>query len=447
MDLNSEIIESSLKVGALLIKEGFLNEENLRKAFDIQKKEAEEIKMPFSKILVKKGFLTEAQIKKLMVHSEIQKEVESAIRESGLINEREFRECLNKKGHYEHLGEVLVREGYVSEGELENLLSRSLDGIKLGKLALQLNIMTEKGLEDAFVFKRYRRALGEILCDLNLISLSELNLVFQKYNKRLRLGEILLQQEIIDKTILEKVLKEQNHKGETLGQILVRRSIITVDQLYFALSVQYNIPFHNLDGFVFYDKQKGALRDIIGQKYAEENLVLPLFLNGNNLTLAVSNPSKIEVVHELRAAKSHLRINCFLITDEKFEQLFAILYGEMLDTSKAINMNEGQSPLVPDKAIVSNPQTDIPVIDMLYKQYEMLKIKLGLEPQRSDGKLFKEFIEENYRAICNKFHCNKVSFYIEARNGKMDVLAAPIVENNQIIKTRASTKELMQCQG
>jgi type IV pilus assembly protein PilB len=446
MDLNSEIIQSSSKVGALLVKEGFLNEENLRRAFDIQQKEAEEIKMPFSNILVKKGFLTEEQIKKLMLHPEIQKAVESVIRESGLINDREFRECLNKKGPFEHLGDVLVREGYVNESELENLLKRNLDGIKLGKFALKLSMLTEKELEDAFRFKRYRRALGEILCDLNLITLSELNLVFQKYNKRLRLGEILLQQDIIDKNILEKVLKEQNHKGETLGQILVRRSIITVDQLYFALSVQYNVPFHNLDGFVFYEKQKGALRDIIGRKYAEENFVLPLFLNGNNLTLAVSNPSKVEVVHELRAVNSHLRINCVLITDEKFEQLFAILYGEMLDTSKTFNINGGQTLLVHDKAIVSNPETDSPVIDKLYEQYEMVKIKLGIESQRSDGKLFKEFIEDNYRTICNKFHCNKVSFYIEPLNGKMEILAAPIVENNQVIKAQASAKELMQCQ-
>jgi hypothetical protein len=447
MDLNSENIQSSLKVGALLVKEGFLNEENLIKAFDIQKKEAEEIKMPFSKILVKKGFLTEEQIQKLMVHPEIQKEVESAIRESGLINEGVFRACLNKKGHNEHIGEVLIRECYISEGDLENLLNRNLDGIKLGKLALQLNMLNEKELEDAFRFKRYKRALGEILCDLNFITLSELNLVFQKSNKRLRLGEILLQQDIIDKTILEKVLKEQDHKGETLGKILVRRSIITVDQLYFALSVQYNIPFHNLDGFVFHEKQKVALRDIIGQKYAEENLVLPLFLNGNNLTVGVSNPSRADIIHELRSLNSHLKIHCVLITDEKFEQLFAILYGEMLDTSKTININEGQTPLVHDKAILSNPETDSPVIDKLYEKYEMLKIKLGGEPRRSDGILFKEFIVDNYSTICNNFHCNKVSFYVEARNGQIEILAAPIVENNQAINAHAPAKEIIQCQG
>ncbi|SPD72714.1 GSPII_E-like protein [uncultured Desulfobacterium sp.] len=446
ININSEKTPPSLKIGELLVKEGFLQEEKLKKAIDIQKKESEEIKMPLGMILVKKGFLTEEQLKMLMLHPDIQQEVESVIIKSGVISELKLRESLNKKKNNEGIGEVLVRQGIIGQNELEDLLKRRLDGIKLGKLALKLNMITEQELEDAFRFKRYKRALGEILCDLNLITLSELNLVFQRYNKRLRLGEILLQQDIIDRSTLEKVLSEQNHKGETLGMILVKRSIITVDQLYYALSVQYNIPFYNLDGFIFYEKQKASLRDLIGQKYAEEKLVLPLFLNGGNLTVAISNPSRIKIVDELKSLKSNIRINCMLITDEKFEQLFSILYGELLDTSKVLDINDQRAAVWQDKVVLSNA-TDRVIIDRLYKKYKNLKMELGGEGLDVNEALFKEFIIDNFNTICSKFHCSNISFYIEGRNGKVEILAAPIVESSRMNNVQASDKETVQCQG
>jgi len=265
---------------------------------------------------------------------------------------------------------------------------------------------------------------------LKLITLSELNLIFQKYNKGLKLGEILLQQEIIDEETLEKALQDQEHKGETLGKILIRKRHITIDQLNFALSVQHNIPFHDLDGFVFYEKQKIALRDLVGQKYAEKNLVLPLFLNGNNLTVAVSDPSRAWVVNELRSLYNQLSIACVLISDEKFEQLFAILYGEMLDSYREMNKETKKQDSANAKFVIGDLEEDKTVIEKLYENYETLKKKIGRPSPVYDTSIFKEFIEESYLDICNKFHCTKVSFYIEIRNDQVEMFAAPLIGNS-----------------
>lgn len=53
--------------------------------------------------------------------------------------------------------------------------------------------------------------------------------------------------------------------------------MVTINQLYFALSIQYNTPFQALKGFMFSEKQEAELRDIVGQRYAEENRIIPLF--------------------------------------------------------------------------------------------------------------------------------------------------------------------------
>jgi len=424
-------MEPASNVASLLVSEGFVTEEDIESALEIQKKDTEEIKMPFSMILVNKGFLTKQDIGRLMAHPEIQQDIETLILENGLIDEQGLFDCLGTKPEDQQVND-----------ELENILNKQLDGIKLGKLALKLKMISEKELEEALKFKRYRRAIGEILCDLNLITLSELNLVFQKYNKHLKLGEIFLQQEIVDEETLDKALQEQKYKGETLGKILVRKSLVSVHQLYFALSIQYNIPFHDLDGFVFYEKQKIALRDIVGRKYAEENLVLPLFLNGNNLTVAVSNPSRVWVANELRSKYNQFRISCVLISDEKFEQLFAILYGEMLDTSKELNKDERAEVTKTVKSVISDLETDRILINNLYERYETLREKIGGEFPRSDALIFREFIEDSYKDICHKFHCNSVSFYVEARSDQIEILAAPLIGNTSLPDVSSTNEEV-----
>ncbi|MDY7038579.1 MAG: hypothetical protein SV375_20810, partial [Thermodesulfobacteriota bacterium] len=219
--------------------------------------------------------------------------------------------------------------------------------------------------------------------------------------------------------------------GEPLGSMLIRKTLITVDQLYFALSVQYNIQFYRLDGFVFSEKQKIALRDMIGQKFAEENLVLPLFLNTDNLTVAVSDPSRCRIVYEMKSFPSQLRVTCILIVDEKLEQLFAMLYGEILDRTKAsVNKTTRQDFPQTLKWIISDPKStrDESLIEDLFEQYATLRENVGLKSLRSEAGLFKEFLLESHKAICNRFDCSRVSFGIKANNDQVEILAAPMFD-------------------
>ncbi len=428
----------SARIGSLLVKEGFITPDDVKRALEIQRQDAEVAKMPLSAILLKKGLLSEDGIYKLMRHSEIQKYIGSLLLKNKVADTHQLEDCFREKTNEETIGDVLLRKGILASESIDCILENDFDELNLAKLALRLGMITEPDLEAALKSKRYRRALGEILCDLNLITLSELNLVFQKYNKRLKLGEILLQQEIIDKASLEKALQEQNTIGETLGKILVRKALITIDQLYFALSVQYNIPFHNLDGFVFYGKQIIILRNIIAKKYAEQYLAIPLFLNGKNLTVAISNPSRIWVVDSLKSLYPQFFISCVLITEEKFEQLFVFLYGELLDVDKSTELTEEGQKSSNIKLAISDCETDSQLVDQLYESYARFKKQLNEVSQPSESQLFRQFILHSYKEISEKFGCTTVSFSIELRNKQIEILAAPLVEYHEAVESRLS---------
>ena len=429
MRTNGNENQTASIIDTLLVEEGIVSQQDLERALEIQSSDVEVAKMPLSQNLIKKGFISEEELDTMLAHPDFQKILESNLIEGGWLSELDWVSCQGKIQPHEPLKETLLREGYITEEDFRNILDQAMDGMALGKLALKLNMVTETEFEEALKSKHYERSVSEILCELSLITISELNLVFQKHNKQLKLGEILYQQGVINRTILDVALEEQSRNRESLGNILVRQKFITVDQLYFALSIQYNIPFRELEDFVFDEKQRLALRDILGQKFAEKNMVLPVFLNGSNLTLAVFNPSRTEVIDELRNFLKHYRITCVLIRDEKFEQLFTLLYGAMLDSYRAMDSDPLQKAGSDCKFIISNPGGDSSRVEDLYRTYETLMAKSGSTSSDSRESLFKEFIRESFTHICEKFHCSRINFYVESRNDQVEIFAAPLLEN------------------
>jgi type IV pilus assembly protein PilB len=271
---------TSLKVGELLIKEGFIKSGDIEKALILQQEEIAEAKLPVGEYMVKKGIVSQKQLEKLENHPDYQ-------------------------------------------------------NMDLGELAFKLNIISKKNLNDIQNRERAQRSIGEILCDLNYITNADLNYILQKYQKHLKFGEILLKHDIIDEQKLNVALQEQSQGADPLGKILVQKKIITVDQLYHALSKQYNIPFRKLRNFVIYDNQVEYLTNIIGFRYARRNQIVPLSLKGDELTLAVYDHTKIPVIHELGHVYTHLTMKCVFISEEKFSEIFETLYGRILERSQA----------------------------------------------------------------------------------------------------------------
>lgn len=271
--------QSSLKVGELLRQEGLASEKDIQTALDIQKKEKEDANLTDDQFMLKRKMASRQQLQEIQNHIDYRK-------------------------------------------------ARDAD------LAYKLDIISQKDFEEIKNRKSMQRSIGEILCDMGMITANDLNYILQKYRKHLKFGEILLRQEYVNETKLNTALREQAHRSDPLGKILVDKKVITNEQLYHALSKQYNIPFKKLDDFVIYDNQVKKLKSIIGYKYAKSNKILPLIYEDNKMTVGFADHEKIPVMHELGHLYTHLKINGIFITEEKFNELFEILYGKTISTAK-----------------------------------------------------------------------------------------------------------------
>ena len=105
-----------------------------------------------------------------------------------------------------HLGLLLVDEGLITANQLQE--------------ALQLQKESPQNKDNS-------QYLGEILTNKKYISTEQLRFIMTKHDKKTRLGEILLRCKAITEQELEFALTEQKKNGGRIGEILLKRSIVT----------------------------------------------------------------------------------------------------------------------------------------------------------------------------------------------------------------------------
>jgi type II secretion system (T2SS) protein E len=418
-----------LDIEEQLLKESFVSPEEMAMAREVRDTHLSRSQKPIGLILLDQGQILEKQLQHLLSLPETQARIGEIAVERQLITQDHLIECnALVRGHGPSLSRILVDKGYLSDTIRKKLIYEQLETIDLAKQAIKHHMILEKDLEAALKLKTYQKSTCEILFEQNLITLSELNHAFRKFSRDLKLGQILFQQALISEANLNVALGAQAADNQSLGKILLEKKWVAIEQLYFALSIQYNTPFQKLDGYVYYEKQKVALRDLVGQRYANENLILPLFQSGSNLTLGVSNPANIWSMHGLKSMYPELQMTCVLIFDEKFEQLYALLYGEML------NMRSGRQPetselLTADATVViRNPLEEQALIKSLYQIYHTHKHQDENVPFAHDEQgWFYEFIEDSYRSICEKYDCSRVQYRCDVKDERTEILASPVV--------------------
>jgi type IV pilus assembly protein PilB len=114
----------------------------------------------------------------------------------------------------------------------------------------------------------------------------------------MRLGELLVAKGYLNPEDLQKALERQRQEGHRrlLGEILIESGLCTEEQILECLAIECGVPFAKLDTRLYDPK----VVDLLPREYIEQNLVLPLFLVRGVLTVAVSEPSNLFLIDEIR---------------------------------------------------------------------------------------------------------------------------------------------------
>jgi type IV pilus assembly protein PilB len=113
-----------------------------------------------------------------------------------------------------------------------------------------------------------------------------------------RLGELLVRNSLITKEQLTKALEEQKQSGGQLrlGSILIKNGLISEPDLTAFLSKKYGLPSINLSEF----EVDSAVIKTIPVEIAQKYQIVPVNRAGSTLIIAMSDPSNIFAIDDIK---------------------------------------------------------------------------------------------------------------------------------------------------
>jgi type IV pilus assembly protein PilB len=127
------------------------------------------------------------------------------------------------------------------------------------------------------------------------------------------------------KDVPVEVIKELDKSSPdfaALKENLIKRKIVSDDEIYWILSREYKIPYLDLDRFKVSAENKKLLSKDLAFRYK----VLPISKVGEVLTLATSNPTDVLSLDELLMSTSFKKIDLVLAKEDKIIKSLNIVY-------------------------------------------------------------------------------------------------------------------------
>src|SRR5438093_12020990 len=119
------------------------------------------------------------------------------------------------------------------------------------------------------------------------------------------LGSVLLKRSLITVEQLDAAIAEQQRNGGRLGAVLGRLGFISEDKLATCLSREYRVPVINP---LSAEPSAEALA-LVPHALAHRNGVLPLSRHGSTLTVAIADPSNLAALDEVKfLSECNLRV-------------------------------------------------------------------------------------------------------------------------------------------
>jgi type IV pilus assembly protein PilB len=137
-----------------------------------------------------------------------------------------------------------------------------------------------------------------------------------------RLGHLLVDRGYLTDEQLQAALEAQKRGGRSklLGEILVELEFCSEDQIVECLATEYDVPYAKLEARLYDPK----VVDVLPREYIENNLVMPLFAVRGTLTIAVSEPSNLFLIDEIRSL-SNLEVQIVAATPKDIRRMITSL--------------------------------------------------------------------------------------------------------------------------
>ncbi|MBN2809678.1 MAG: type II/IV secretion system protein [Deltaproteobacteria bacterium] len=149
-----------------------------------------------------------------------------------------------------------------------------------------------------------------------------------------RLGEVLTDERMATEQQIGLALKEQRSTGELLGNVLLRLGIVNRKELSRAVAISNDLPFVDLKTtFV-----EPAAVQLVDKMFAERYRLMPFAIDGENLKVAMDNPSDVVAIDALRRAVRRT-VLVYAADLESVMETIEFQYGLGASIDEEVNLN------------------------------------------------------------------------------------------------------------
>jgi type II secretion system protein E len=148
------------------------------------------------------------------------------------------------------------------------------------------------------------------------------------------IAALLLDRGLITREQLDEVLAEQRSSGERLDRLLVRKGLVSQNQVLQVIGDQFQMPVVDLQSIEIDD----AVLQALPPKLVFRQNCVPIARNNDTLTIATSDPFELSVLDELKLLTG-CSIEIVLADEEELRKFIRERYGVGVDTLDA--MSEG----------------------------------------------------------------------------------------------------------
>src|ERR1700726_1904100 len=138
-----------------------------------------------------------------------------------------------------------------------------------------------------------------------------------------RLGEILVKDSLISSDQLKQALDFQKKNGGRLGTCLVKMGIVSDEDITAVLSRQYGVPSINLK---FYEVDPAVIK-LVPQETAVRYQIVPLSRVGSTLTIAMTDPTNVFAMDDIKFMTG-FNVEPVVASETAIAEAISKFYGE-----------------------------------------------------------------------------------------------------------------------
>lgn len=171
-----------------------------------------------------------------------------------------------------------------------------------------------------------------------------------------QLSEILVEQGTLNEDQVKRAMLFSKQNNVTFAEAVIKFGFASEEKVTAALSKHFAVPYASKENGILVPEKEQNLQDIIPEKFARENMVIPLFVEDDSLAVAVLDPTNVFLLENIKMM-SGKQVQPFLASKSQLLNVIDTFYSNKNLLEEV--MNEAAKPQVEVSVEESDDDVDV----------------------------------------------------------------------------------------